>query len=108
MIRRPPRSTLFPYTTLFRSLAYDRPPDSLVVRLARPARFRDTVRFTVDYHAPIVQGRGLYFFKSEPGRPHRPQQVYSGGGTDGNPRWLPTLAAPHDKTTWELIATVPE
>src|SRR2546427_2917331 len=24
MIRRPPRSTLFPYTTLFRSLAYDR------------------------------------------------------------------------------------
>src|SRR2546422_7723771 len=24
MIRRPPRSTLFPYTTLFRSLAFDR------------------------------------------------------------------------------------
>src|SRR2546422_6247225 len=23
MIRRPPRSTLFPYTTLFRSIAYD-------------------------------------------------------------------------------------
>src|SRR5215216_7038030 len=26
MIRRPPRSTLFPYTTLFRSLAEPRPP----------------------------------------------------------------------------------
>src|SRR2546430_15990935 len=26
MIRRPPRSTLFPYTTLFRSLAHPRPP----------------------------------------------------------------------------------
>src|SRR2546426_7685957 len=26
MIRRPPRSTLFPYTTLFRSLAYELPP----------------------------------------------------------------------------------
>src|SRR5258708_39814708 len=25
MIRRPPRSTLFPYTTLFRSLVYDMP-----------------------------------------------------------------------------------
>src|SRR5258708_30499969 len=25
MIRRPPRSTLFPYTTLFRSLAWSRP-----------------------------------------------------------------------------------
>jgi aminopeptidase N len=33
--------------------------------------------------------------------------VYSGGGTDGNPRWIPTYAAPHDKATWELIATVP-
>src|SRR3712207_8523120 len=26
MIRRPPRSTLFPYTTLFRSIYYDRGP----------------------------------------------------------------------------------
>src|SRR3712207_7809333 len=31
MIRRPPRSTLFPYTTLFRSLAEER---AAVVRLA--------------------------------------------------------------------------
>ena len=56
---------------------------------ARPAAFGDTVRFTVDYHGRIRQGYGLYFFKAD-GRPHRPQQVYSGGGTDGNPRWLPT------------------
>src|SRR2546430_6726740 len=28
MIRRPPRSTLFPYTTLFRSLGYHRLPGS--------------------------------------------------------------------------------
>src|SRR3989442_5386594 len=36
MIRRPPRSTLFPYTTLFRSLAHEllAMPD----QLARPAR----------------------------------------------------------------------
>src|SRR5690348_17854027 len=35
MIRRPPRSTLFPYTTLFRSGAFRPPPqvDSAVVRL---------------------------------------------------------------------------
>src|SRR2546429_8050341 len=32
MIRRPPRSTLFPYTTLFRSL------DRLAARLPEPAR----------------------------------------------------------------------
>jgi aminopeptidase N len=95
-------------TAAGKTLAYDRPGDSVVVRLPRPARLGDTVGFTVDYRARIVQGRGLYFFKQEPGRPRRPQQVYSGGGTDGNPRWLPTLAAPHDKITWEMIATVPE
>ncbi len=88
------------------TLAFDRPGDSLVVRLARPAAFGDTVRFTVDYHGRIRQGYGLYFFKAD-GRPHRPQQVYSGGGTDGNPRWLPTWGGPADKATWELSATVP-
>ena len=66
----------------------------------------DTVRLTVAYHGRITQGRGLYFFPDE-GRPHRSQQVYSGGGTDGNPRWIPTYGAPHDKATWDLIATVP-
>src|SRR5256885_13079664 len=35
MIRRPPRSTLFPYTTLFRSAARD---GSLLRRACRPSR----------------------------------------------------------------------
>src|SRR2546422_4855453 len=35
MIRRPPRSTLFPYTTLFRS-----PPAAVTARRARQARRR--------------------------------------------------------------------
>src|SRR5690349_157472 len=83
-----------------------RPGAPLVVRLTRPAAFGDTVRFTVDYHGGIRQGQGLYFFTDD-GRPHRPQQVYSGGGTDGNPRWIPTWGAPADKATWELAATVP-
>ncbi|HEX6105179.1 MAG TPA: M1 family aminopeptidase [Gemmatimonadales bacterium] len=89
------------------TLGFDRPGDSLVVRTARPAAFGDTVRFAVRYRGRIAQGRGLYFFKEEPGRPRRPQQVYSGGGTDGNPRWIPTYGPPHDKATWDLVATVP-
>jgi aminopeptidase N len=88
------------------SARFTRPGDSIVVRLPKPAGFRDTVRFTIDYHGKITHGRGLYFFKAEPGRPHRPQQIYSGGGTDGNPNWIPTYGPPNDKATWELIATV--
>src|SRR3989304_8079274 len=38
MIRRPPRSTLFPYTTLFRSSTTDHPPD-----------YRD--QMSIDYRA---------------------------------------------------------
>ncbi len=86
---------------------YSRVGDSIVVRLPRPAGFRDTMRLTIDYRGKVMQGRGLYFFKAEPGRRRRTQQVYSGGGTDGNPNWIPTYAGPHDKATWELIARVP-
>src|SRR5687767_15549191 len=35
MIRRPPRSTLFPYTTLFRSLLTTTPPDWTETRVTR-------------------------------------------------------------------------
>src|SRR2546427_637290 len=34
MIRRPPRSTLFPYTTLFRSPRFAKPPLPVIVKLA--------------------------------------------------------------------------
>ncbi len=88
-------------------LRFARPGDTIVVRLAKPAGFRDTVRFTINYRGQITHGRGLYFFKAEPGRPRHPQQVYSGGGTDGNPNWIPTYGGPNDKATWDLIARVP-
>src|SRR5258708_27911544 len=47
MIRRPPRSTLFPYTTLFRSLRGDlrrRAPDASALRAARRHVAHDAVR----------------------------------------------------------------
>src|SRR2546430_7764289 len=38
MIRRPPRSTLFPYTTLFRSRYYDANKEVLIAKMAIYAR----------------------------------------------------------------------
>src|SRR2546430_16996938 len=46
MIRRPPRSTLFPYTTLFRSLAAD-----------SPLRANDKVLLTPHLGASTAEGR---------------------------------------------------
>src|SRR5256885_11948357 len=48
MIRRPPRSTLFPYTTLFRSSKQD---------LLRALVERMTTRFAHDQMIPAIEGR---------------------------------------------------
>src|SRR5256885_8154126 len=53
MIRRPPRSTLFPYTTLFRSGAYVR---KLGLRLRPPTR--DDRRGITDFRAAILEVLG--------------------------------------------------
>src|SRR3712207_7294070 len=50
MIRRPPRSPLFPYTTLFRSVASTAAPTSAAVgnstKATRPLRLRISSRWT--------------------------------------------------------------
>src|SRR2546427_8333252 len=58
MIRRPPRSTLFPYTTLFRSRRPG-PPG----RAAGPRRFRAVHHFAIralpaGRDQPVARGRG--------------------------------------------------
>src|SRR2546430_110058 len=56
MIRRPPRSTLFPYTTLFRSLEDDREISARAVLLATGAQYR---RLPVDR---LAEFEGLTVF----------------------------------------------
>ncbi len=80
--------------------------DTLVVYPARPVAFRDTLRFSIDYHARIDNGRGLTFIEPE-GREHRPQQIWSQGEDHDNHFWFPTYDFPNDKMTWELAAMVP-
>ncbi|MDQ2768824.1 MAG: HEAT repeat domain-containing protein, partial [Gemmatimonadota bacterium] len=79
---------------------------ALVIHLAKPLRYGDTTRFTIEYHDTIENGHGLTFIHAD-GRPHRPQQLWSMGETTGNSAWFPTYDYPNDKETWELLATVP-
>src|SRR2546425_5881556 len=54
MIRRPPRSTLFPYTTLFRSLvARVAAPVGVQQRRGRSEAFADEVADLLDDHLPV-------------------------------------------------------
>ena len=81
--------------------------DTLVVYPARPLAFHDTLRFTIEYHGVVDNGRGLTFIQPE-GRAHRPQQIWSQGEEHDNHLWFPTYDFPNDKVTWELDATVPQ
>ena len=85
-----------------------RPPERLPRRPPGAARRRSATPSGSPWTTTAGSGRATGSTSSRTsGRPHRPQQVYSGGGTDGNPRWLPTWGGPADKATWELVATVP-
>src|SRR5256885_12921331 len=57
MIRRPPRSTLFPYTTLFRSGHHGRPDAG---KYAHRLRRQERLRFRPDHRKParLVEVRG--------------------------------------------------
>src|SRR2546429_6201211 len=55
MIRRPPRSTLFPYTTLFRS--EDRPGEYVIRAAGTPERIADLACFLRDAHVTLAADR---------------------------------------------------
>src|SRR5256885_16536657 len=60
MIRRPPRSTLFPYTTLFRSIEADAEPD-IVERLRTNFEIDPWQIFPV--HGPVNLSRLFNFYE---------------------------------------------
>src|SRR3712207_2252559 len=68
MIRRPPRSTLFPYTTLFRSILWRARAEEPVVRVAAHPVAEPAAQQLVDGHA---QGLAL---DVEEGRLHRAER----------------------------------
>src|SRR5258707_9302017 len=55
MIRRPPRSTLFPYTTLFRSIQIMRMPMALAIKALTPVPY--TARKRSEEHTSELQSR---------------------------------------------------
>src|SRR5690625_6850084 len=59
MIRRPPRSTLFPYTTLFRSRESGDPLPACAIRAHRATQYRRRhCRLRSEEHTSELQSRG--------------------------------------------------
>src|SRR5260221_6172255 len=54
MIRRPPRSTLFPYTTLFRSLLLGRTSDAAVIKPASSSHAKSVFSSRLSRVTPVI------------------------------------------------------
>src|SRR3712207_9441779 len=60
MIRQPPRSTLFPYTTLFRSMvdamnsAISGNADGIAVSVVDPEAFNEPIQNALDQNIPVI------------------------------------------------------
>src|SRR3712207_8021261 len=66
MIRRPPRSTLFPYTTLFRSLAMDRRPGvEILIRATQDRVLVSPEHLRLQKAAASAPLLGRYVLRSE-------------------------------------------
>src|SRR3712207_8823481 len=66
MIRRPPRSTLFPYTTLFRSAVHVGVVAQALGHLAAVLAEQDAVADAVAERRPVEQRRGQHVHGVEP------------------------------------------
>src|SRR2546430_13931509 len=82
MIRRPPRSTLFPYTTLFRSGHAAEPVDVVDERLVRSEAEVAVGRIGIDREGPCARERECAYRAEEPAREPAPAADDDNGVAD--------------------------
>src|SRR2546430_11187236 len=98
MIRRPPRSTLFPYPTLFRSLAFplpsreSLPPLARYVRLAREGRSVRSEEHTSELQS---QSNIVCRLLLEKKKSYQTQHYRDQARTTQNQLYLHLTASPH-------------
>jgi aminopeptidase N len=56
----------------------------------------------------ISGGKGLYFINPTGKDRNKPTQIWTQGETESNSGWFPTIDKPNQKTTDEIIMTVPD
>jgi len=86
-----------------------------------PYRYNDG-KITVETKSPVKEGNrvevdifyevvkpklGLYFIRPSRAYPKNPTQVWTQGEDEYSRYWFPCFDAPHDRTTTEVVATVP-
>ncbi|GAA4344229.1 M1 family aminopeptidase [Flaviaesturariibacter amylovorans] len=61
----------------------------------------------VEGSAAITDAKGLYFVNPRGEEPGKPTQIWTQGETEATSVWVPTIDKPNQKTTNEILMTVP-
>jgi aminopeptidase N len=100
-----------------KDLKYNYDGKNLIVELGKTYTSKDTLSIFIDYVAKpdeqmqgssdaIVSDKGLYFINKEGSQPGFPTQIWSQGETQANSKWFPTIDAPNERMTQEILLTV--
>jgi aminopeptidase N len=94
--------------------------DSLTIDIHLDRTYRNNESYTVyiDYtskpnqlktmgSAAISDAKGLYFINPDGTEKDKPTQIWTQGETQSSSAWFPTIDKPNQKTTDEIIMTVP-
>jgi aminopeptidase N len=97
---------------------YDYNGDQLNIRLDRTYRNNEAYTIFIEYtskpnelvvkgSAAITDAKGLYFINPKGEEKDKPTQIWTQGETEANSVWLPTIDKPNQKSTEEILMTVP-
>lgn len=87
-------------------LAFSADGETVAVELPRPLRAGEEIGIRIEYAGS--PRRGLYFVGPDEKYPHKPRQAWSQGQDEDSRYWFPCYDYPNEKSTSEVIATVPE
>lgn len=88
------------------------------IKLDKTLTSKDTFTVVVHYRAnpenlpksgsgAITEDKGLYFINHDGADSTKPQQIWTQGETESSSCWFPTIDKPNQKTTQEILITVP-
>jgi aminopeptidase N len=88
------------------SLKYEVADSKLVVTLPHASRTGEKYQFNIHYTGQPK--RGIYFVLPDKNYPNRPAEIWTQGEAEDTRYYIPIYDYPNDRTTSEMIATVPK
>ncbi len=95
--------------------------DGMILRIHLDKTYKKEEKYTIylDYtskpnelkvegSAAISDAKGLYFINPKGEEKDKPTEIWTQGETESNSAWFPTIDKPDQKTTDEIIMTVPD